>query len=214
MFTGLIEEVGTVKNIKISSNGALLTIECSFVAEGVAVGDSIAINGACQTVTGFTSSSFSVDVSVETLNLTTFSCLKSGTKVNLERAMLAGSRLGGHLVSGHIEGKGQFLKKVNQGISDLYYFEAPSNIEKYMIYKGSICINGISLTVASIDGCQFSVAVIPLTTASTNLQYLKVGDYVNLEPDLIAKYIEKFVRKSDTADEKITLSYLSEHGFL
>lgn len=214
MFTGIIEEIGIVGDIKTAAYGAVLSIECSKILSDVSIGDSISINGACQTVTKFSSDSFTADVSQETLDVSTLKYFKRGDKVNLERAMSANGRFGGHIVSGHVEGTGKFVRKVSQGSFDNYYFSSNEDISKYIIYKGSITVNGISLTVASLENNIFSVAVIPYTAQTTILQDLKIGDYVNLEPDIFAKYIEKFISKADNNSNKnITLEYLQQNGF-
>ncbi|OGI02535.1 MAG: riboflavin synthase subunit alpha [Candidatus Melainabacteria bacterium GWF2_37_15] len=211
MFTGLIEETGTVAGIKKQNNGAVIVINCTKILDDLKPGDSVAIDGACQTVTKLTSSGFEVEASRETLDLTILNDYKQGQVVNLERAMSASSRFGGHIVTGHVEGMGNFLRKENQGLSYNFYFTAPQNIMKYAIYKGSITVNGISLTVASLENDIFSVAVIPTTLKETNLGSLNPGDMVNLEPDVLAKYVEKFTRKNSS---NITENYLEEHGFL
>jgi riboflavin synthase len=214
MFTGLIEETGTVKSIEKAAQGAVITIACSKVLEELQIGDSVAINGACQSAIKIDDGSFTVEASAETLNLTTFNNFQPGDKVNLERAMLAGGRLGGHMVTGHIDGVGEFREKINQGLADLYYFYAPDNVARYLVYKGSIAVNGISLTIASLEQNIFSVSVLPITSRSTTLADLNSGDRVNLESDIIAKYVEKFVSGADNSSGKINIGYLEEHGFI
>lgn len=213
MFTGIIEEIGTVKEFSKGSNSALIKVECknAGVNADIKLGDSIAIDGVCQTVTEFSSGSFSAQVSLETLNLTTFSKLKSGDKVNLERALTLSSRLGGHIVTGHVDG----LAKVKniQKLSDFYNikFEIEKSLEKYIAKKGSIAINGISLTIADVVSNEFSVAVIPHTFENTNLNNLKTGDFVNLEVDILAKYVEKILSTNNNKD--ISENFLKENGF-
>lgn len=214
MFTGLIEETGIISDIKKQSQGAVIEVKCEKILDDLKLGDSVAIDGACQTVTKLMKDGFEVEAAKETLDLTTFKDYKAGRKVNLERAMSARGRFGGHIVSGHIDGTGTFIKKENQGLAEIYYFEAPENILKYIVYKGSICINGISLTVASLQENIFTVSVIPTTLKETNLPDLKSEDKVNLESDILAKYIENFVCKKDNKAENITINYLQEHGFL
>lgn len=214
MFTGLVEEVGTINNIHKANQGAVILINCSKILDDIKLGDSVAVNGACQTVTRILSDGFEVEASQETLDITTFKDYKKGEKVNLERAMPANGRFGGHIVSGHIDGVGTFKNKINQGLADLYYFEAPDEVAKYIVYKGSITINGISLTIASLEDNTFSISVIPHTVQNTNLIYLKPGDKVNLESDVIAKYIEKLIHKTDNVSEKITVDFLQKHGFM
>lgn len=219
MFTGIIEELGIITNITAVSSGIKLIVKAREVLSDVKLGDSISINGACQTVIAFNDSSFEVEVSSETLNVTTFKNLKSGDVVNLERAMRLGDRLGGHMVSGHVDGTGTLLNIKSDGIAQIYTFSAPENVARYIIYKGSICINGISLTISNTknNGIEFSVTVIPHTLKNTNLYNLPVGSIVNLESDLIAKYIEKFLLSRDHnehKESKITYDFLSNHGFM
>lgn len=213
MFTGIVEEIGIVKNIQKTVNGAVITVECKKVLEDVKLGDSIAIDGVCQTVISFNSSEFTVEVSPETINITTLGNLTYGKNVNLERAMPLNGRFGGHMVMGHVDGTGTFLKKEKQGISEVYYFQVPLEVSKYLVHKGSVCINGVSLTIASLSENIFTIAVIPHTLDNTNLKTLKPNDSVNLESDVIAKYVEKFLLKADNTSETITLDYLKEHGF-
>jgi riboflavin synthase len=216
MFTGIIEELGIVSRVRHTHQnlaGAVIQIQCSKILEDLKTGDSVAINGTCQTAVEVGKNFFEVETSLETLNLTNLASLKTGQKVNLERAMSANSRFGGHIVSGHIEGTGVFLKKETQGLAKILYFEAPENILKYLIYKGSVCLNGISLTIASLKENVFSVSVVPHTLKETNLYDLKSGDIINLEPDIIAKYVEKFVSKADNMNGKISVNFLEENGF-
>lgn len=214
MFTGIIEETGTVRNIERIAQGAVISVECSKIMDDLNIGDSVAVNGACQTVVKLRNNSFDIEASAETMQMTTFKYFKEGDLVNLERAMSATSRFGGHMVTGHIDGIGEFIERVNQGIADLYYFRAPDEVAKYMVYKGSISIDGISLTIASLKENVFGVSVISQTSKSTNLQYLNAGGRINLESDIIAKYVEKFLSKSDNSSESINMSYLEEHGFI
>jgi len=214
MFTGLIEEIGLITGFNKQNNGAIITVSCKKILDGLKNGDSVAIDGACQTVTKISGSCFEVETSSETLNLTILNNYKKGQYVNLERAMAANGRFGGHIVSGHIEGVGEFLRREKQGLAWDYYFKAPEHIMKYIVYKGSVCINGISLTVALINENVFSVAVIPTTVEETNLKYLKSGNSIDLEPDILAKYVEKFVSKYDNSRSNITENYLLEHGFM
>jgi len=214
MFTGLIEEIGIISSVAKQSQGAVISVTCAKILDDLKLGDSVAIDGACQTVVKLRPNGFDVEAAKETLDLTTFNDYLTGRKVNLERAMLANGRFGGHIVSGHIDGVGIFKRKENQGLADVYYFEAPENVAKYIVYKGSICINGVSLTIASIDRNIFSISVIPMTLQETNLPDLKIGDKVNLESDILAKYVEKFVNAKDNKAGNITMNYLNEHGFL
>lgn len=215
MFTGIIEEIGTVKEFSKGADNALIIVECKKVLENTEIGDSIAINGVCQTVIKIDKNSFSAQVSSETLNVTTFSKLKTGAKVNLERALTLNSRLGGHIVNGHIDG----LAKVKniQKQSEFYNlnFEIEKNLEKYIAKKGSITINGISLTIAETTSNEFSVAIIPHTFENTNLNYLKIGDFVNIEVDILAKYVENFLSMNNNKSVTTVVdeNFLKENGF-
>lgn len=214
MFTGLIEEIGIISAITKKSQGAVISVTCAEILDDLKLGDSVSIDGVCQTATKITENGFEVEAAKETLDVTTFNDYKPGRKINLERAMPANGRFGGHIVSGHVDGTVVFKKKENDGLADVYWFEMPDNIAKYTVYKGSVCINGISLTVASIQGNVFTVSVIPTTSKETTLQDLTPGDKVNLESDVIAKYVEKFVCGKDNNTDNITTNYLQEHGFL
>lgn len=211
MFTGIIEEIGIVKDFRKGTTDALISVECKKVLEDTKIGDSIAINGVCQTVTALCSSSFSAQISLETLKVTSFSTLKVGEKVNLERAMALNGRLGGHIVTGHVDG----LAKVKniQKLSDFYNikFEAEKDLLKYIAKKGSVTLNGVSLTVAAISNNGFDVAIIPHTFENTVLKSLKIGDFVNLEVDILAKYVEKFL--STDNNKGIDENFLKENGF-
>jgi riboflavin synthase len=208
MFTGLVEEVTKIQVLATHSGGARLFFMCEKITDDLKIGDSVAVNGACLTVTSIEGNNIGFDVSKETLGLTQF---RQGDWVNLERAMSANGRFGGHIVSGHIDGVGKFLSKNFDGMSYMMTFEAPEAISKYMIKKGSITINGISLTIAKLEGRIFTTAIIPHTFENTNLQHLKSNDYVNLEADMIAKYVEKLTSSSDNFG--ITESFLMENGF-
>ena len=215
MFTGIVEELGKIKSFERFSNGAELTVECKDILSDIKIGDSICVNGVCQTVTEFNSTSFSVMLSDETLNVTNFYNAKQGDYVNLERALALNARLGGHIVSGHIDCTGRLisLKK----LSDFYNleFEMLQENSKYVVYKGSITINGISLTIAEVNGNRFTVAIIPHTYENTVLKYLKSGDSVNIETDIIAKYVEKLLGfKDNKTKETINMEFLKENGFV
>lgn len=193
MFTGIIEELGTIKAIRSQSGGICLSVEGKVVMEGMKTGDSIAVNGACLTVTEFNSSVFSADVSRETVDKTGIGRLRVGDKVNLERPMRLSDRLGGHLVAGHVDAVGVIRGIINKGDATIFTIEAPKDVSKYLIYKGSVAIDGISLTVNEVQGIRFSVTVIPHTAAMTTLGLKKIGDTVNLEADMIGKYVERFL---------------------
>ena len=208
MFTGIIEELGKI--LDITSNK--ITVKCGTVLEGTKLGDSIAVKGICLTVVNLTKNSFTADVSPETLRVTSLGDLRIGSFVNLERAMKADGRFGGHMVSGHIDGLGKFISAQKNG--EFYDLKIELNPEqlKYVIKKGSISINGISLTIADIDTNIIKIAVIPHTYENTNLKTLKKGDFVNIEVDIVAKYIEKFLSTSDNKS-RISLEFLQSHGF-
>ena len=208
MFTGIIEELGKI--LDITSNK--ITVECGTVIEDAKLGDSIAVNGVCLTVTKILKNGFIADISPETYRITILNYLRCGDYVNLERAMKADGRFGGHIVSGHIDGRGKFIE--SKRINEFYElrFELPKELSKYVIKKGSITINGISLTIAETGDNNIKVAIIPHTYENTNLKYLKRGDFVNIEVDMVAKYIEKFLSSSDNKSG-ISLEFLQEHGF-
>lgn len=221
MFTGIIEEVGSVASIRKGAHSCVLIVNASRVLEDVHLGDSIATNGVCLTVTSFTSHSFSADVMHETLNRSSLGSLHIGSPVNLERAMLAGGRFGGHIVSGHIDGVGTISSIKEDDNAVWYTVEAPSSILRYIIEKGSITLDGISLTVAKVTNSNFSVSIIPHTRAQTNLASKKVGDVLNLENDLVGKYVERLMLQSIAASQEqpeqkssgITKEFLSHYGF-
>ena len=221
MFTGIIEEVGSVASIRKGAHSCVLIVNASRVLEDVHLGDSIATNGVCLTVTSFTSHSFSADVMHETLNRSSLGSLHIGSPVNLERAMLAGGRFGGHIVSGHIDGVGTISSIKEDDNAVWYTVEAPSNILRYIIEKGSITLDGISLTVAKVTNSNFSVSIIPHTRAQTNLASKKVGDVLNLENDLVGKYVERLMLQPIAASQEqpeqkssgITKEFLSHYGF-
>ena len=208
MFTGIIEELGKVQGVYSNK----ITVECETVIEDAKLGDSIAVNGVCLTVVNLTKNSFTADISPETFKITALSNLKSGSFVNLERAMPANGRFGGHIVSGHIDGLAKFIsiKKLNEFYELL--LELNLELAKYIVKKGSITIDGISLTIADIDTNIIKIAVIPHTYENTNLKTLKKGDFVNIEADIVAKYIEKFLSTSDNKS-RISLEFLQSHGF-
>lgn len=193
MFTGLIEEIGKVKQIKKSSAGWKLLVSASKILSDLKEGDSVAVDGACLTVTEVGKDSFQVDLSLETLESTYFKELKLGKMVNLERALKLGERLGGHLLLGHIDALGKVRKLQFKNDFAWLTVEFPPPIRKYIVPKGSIGVNGVSLTVAKIDSSCFEVALIPLTLNRTNLSFLKIGDLVNLETDVLGKYVENLL---------------------
>ena len=211
MFTGIIEEQGRVISAEFSSSGLELSIECSKILEDIALGASIAADGACQTVTDFGKGYFKVLSSNETLKVTNYKNLKQGSLINLERALALNKRLDGHIVSGHIDCTAEFIKSENDGFSKRLFFKLPEKFSKYAVYKGPIAVNGVSLTIASIENNIFSVCLIPATLQSVNLSILKCGDIVNIETDLFAKYIENIVKFRQS---NIDYNFLLENGFV
>lgn len=193
MFTGIIEEIGTVERIQRGARSALLHIRAQTVLEGTKIGDSIAVNGICLTVTSLSRTGFSADVMPETLNRSALSKLTSGSRVNLERAMAADGRFGGHMVSGHIDGTGTVTKIKRDDNAIWYTIDAPAALLKYIVEKGSVTIDGISLTVAAAESRRFSISAIPHTVEVTTLRERRIGDRVNLETDMVGKYIERFL---------------------
>lgn len=214
MFTGLIEEVGTVARLEGSARGAKLTIRCKTVLENTRTGDSIATNGVCLTVTGRTGDTFTADVMAESLRRSGLGTLRTGDRVNLERAMPADGRFGGHIVSGHIDGTGMVRELAPEGDNAVWVTVAAAPaLLRYIVEKGSIAIDGISLTVAFVDDQCFKVSIIPHTGAETTLLHRKPGDTVNLECDIIAKYIEKLMKPTETPTSGITMDFLARNGF-
>ncbi len=213
MFTGIIEEKGFIKEFIQYAGSAKIVVTCSKILEDIKIGDSIAINGCCQTVVDFNQNSFSAQVSKETLNITTFKHFKPDMPVNLERALTPSSRMGGHIVQGHIDCVGKFIKKVS--LNDFYelYFEIPEHENKYIVHKGSIAVDGVSLTVAEITGNIFKVAIIPHTFQNTTLANLSTGDFVNIETDILGRYVEKFLSPNNNISN-ITKNFLQENGFI
>ncbi len=216
MFTGIIEEVGRIEAISYGISSAQIKIKASKVLEDVKVGDSICVNGICLTVTSFQPGSFTADVMHETLNRTGLSTLENGSPVNLERAMLANGRFGGHIVSGHIDGTGSIASISPDDNAIWFEIKTSPNILYYIVEKGSITIDGISLTVAKVSEESFSISAIPHTVSETNLRDKKVGSLVNLECDVIGKYVEHFVKNEKPEEEgsKISMDFLSQHGFI
>ena len=222
MFTGIIEEIGTVRSIRKGSVSASIEIGCSEILEDVKIGDSIAVNGVCLTATALTGSGFTADVMHETLNRSSLGALKAGSHVNLERAMAAGGRFGGHIVSGHIDGTGTIRRLERDENAVWYTIGCGSDLLRYIIEKGSIAIDGISLTVAKVAQDSFSVSIIPHTLSETILAEKKLGDTVNLENDCIGKYVERLLTfdaegpdqpASETKQSTLTREFLIENGF-
>ena len=217
MFTGLIEELGTIMSKTEDGRSSKLTIKASKVLEDVRIGDSISTNGVCLTVTHFTKDHFTVDVMPETMMRSNLKMAKSGTVVNLERALRVGDRLGGHMVSGHIDGQGIVIAITREDNAVWYQISAPPSILKYIIEKGSVALDGISLTVADVNFETFKVSIIPHTLKETTLEKRKVGDAINIECDAFGKYVERiaaFATEDHTKKRsKLDMDFLSEHGF-
>ena len=230
MFTGIVEEIGTLRQVISGSSSGSIRISAKKVLENTKIGDSIAVNGVCLTVTSLSSDGFTADVMPETLRRTNLGSLKSGAPVDLERAMAADGRFGGHLVSGHIDGTGTIASLKNEGNAVWVQIKAPGPILQLIVEKGSITIDGISLTVASVSEDSFQVSVIPHTGSETILLRKKVGDMVNLENDIVAKYVQHLLGnvltgKTDSLslpkEEKeenagsggITMEFLEKYGF-
>lgn len=217
MFTGIIEEVGVVRGLQPGAKSVRLTIGAKKVLEHTQIGDSICTSGVCLTVTSMTDTAFTADVMAETVRRTKLGALQVGSPVNLERALLPTSRMGGHIVSGHIDGTGTIAGMEREDNAVWVTIAAEPSILRYVIEKGSIAIDGISLTVATVSADRFQVSVIPHTGEETTLLRQKVGDPVNLECDLIGKYVEKLMGLSQPQQPKesaVTAAFLAEHGFL
>lgn len=219
MFTGIIEEIGTISAIQRTGNSFVMTIEAKKILADVHLGDSIAVNGVCLTVTSFTGTSFTVDVMPETVKASSLNSLKRGSKVNLERAMAAGGRFGGHIVSGHIDGTG-VIKGKNALENAVYYeIETEPEILKYIIYKGSITVDGTSLTVFGVTENSFTLSLIPHTMSETVVGNKGPGEIVNLECDMIGKYVAHFMNnfsnnQKPKGQSGITAQFLEANGFL
>ncbi|MCJ8268498.1 MAG: riboflavin synthase [Psychrosphaera sp.] len=219
MFTGIIEATGSIETISVKQNDAVVTINSGKLdLSDVKLGDSIATNGVCLTVTRLGSQSFSADVSGETLKRTTFATAKARTSVNLEKAMLPTTRFGGHMVSGHVDGVGTVVEKTQVGKACEFWLSAPKNIGKYIAEKGSITVDGISLTVNAVKGQQFMLTIVPHTSGETTIDRFKVGTKVNLEVDLIARYVERLLtsdkeQSSQGEPQGVTMALLASSGY-
>jgi riboflavin synthase len=220
MFTGIIEELGRVRSVERRGEGVRMILEARVVTEGTSDGDSVAVNGVCLTALEVRADSFAADGSRETLQRSTLGLLRAGSPVNLERAVTPSTRLGGHIVQGHVDGRGKFLSAEEHGGSWTVRVGFPSELARYLVFKGSVAVEGISLTVAALSEDHFEVAIIPKTWAATNLSQLRPGDPVNLEADIIAKYVERILSfgpraqgGEDEAGEGITLEKLSRLGY-
>ncbi|MDW7651912.1 MAG: riboflavin synthase [Bacillota bacterium] len=216
MFTGIVEELGEVKALALQGDSAKLSVSAHKVLRDVRLGDSIAVNGVCLTVTSFSAREFTADVMPETFRKSNLFRLQSQDAVNLERALALGGRLGGHLVSGHVDGVGTITEKRIEGNAVIFRFSAPGDVLRYIIPKGSVAVDGISLTVADVGAETFSVSVIPHTASLTTLGSKGKGDPVNLENDMIGKYVERLLGIQRETEEKkdISMEFLKANGFL
>lgn len=214
MFTGIVEEVGRVRRITRGVHSAVIEIAAHTVLEGTKIGDSIAVNGICLTVTALSPQGFSADVMHETLDRSSLAGIATGSAVNLERAMAANGRFGGHIVSGHVDGTGRITRICRDDNAIWYTVACEAGLLRYVVEKGSITIDGISLTVAAVTAQDLSISAIPHTVAQTVLSERREGDLVNLECDIIGKYVEKLLQPSGpTAQSSLTREFLAEHGF-
>jgi len=217
MFTGIIQSVGYLQSIQKNQTDCCLRIHVdSLDMSTVALGDSIAVNGVCLTAIQFDDSSFSADVSNETLSKTTLGNLKAQEKVNLEKALTLSTPLGGHLVSGHVDGVGTIVKRYSDGKSERFEIEAPTELAKYIAQKGSICVDGISLTVNAVSGAIFELNIVPHTLKKTTMDLYQAGQQVNLEVDLLARYMERLMLgdEASTVPQTLSESFLQQNGFI
>lgn len=215
MFTGIIEELGQLQRLEKGNEWGKISVAANVVLEDVKLGDSIAVNGVCLTVVDFDGSHFEADVMAETLEKTNLGQLAHGDRVNLERAVRLSDHMGGHIVQGHVDGVGTLFEEHMVGIAKVVTFQAPKNILDFTVPKGSIAIDGISLTVVDVTPETFSVSLIPHTAALTTLGYKKPGDTVNLEADIVGRYIYKFMhQEEEKSEDQLTLSALQENGFI
>jgi riboflavin synthase len=217
MFTGIIQAVGRIATLEKQGGDARLHIDTGTLdMSDVLIGDSIAVSGVCLTVLERGTNVFSADVSGETLGCTTLDSLRTGSRVNLEKALTPSSRLGGHLVSGHVDGVGEVIERRTEARSVRFRIQAPVALARYIAMKGSICMDGVSLTVNAVDGAQFDLNIVPHTLQATTLAEVQPGNRVNLEVDIIARYLERLLLGERAADARapITHAFLAEHGFL
>jgi len=213
MFTGLVEELGEIKTVKRLGNSLKLSIKAKTILSDIKLGDSIAVNGTCLTVVSFGDNYFEVDVMPETFSKTNLKFLKSGDKVNLERTLRPSDRFGGHIVQGHVDEVGFISEIKPYEIANLVKIKASQEFLNYLVSKGSIAVDGVSLTIVEVFNDSFTVSLIPHTFKHTTLGFKKVGDPVNLEADILAKYVFNFLKKA-SASQKLDLNFLAEHGFL
>ncbi|MDR0310582.1 MAG: riboflavin synthase [Acidobacteriota bacterium] len=224
MFTGIVEEVGTIRELRFQAEGAAITVAAKNILPGIVIGDSVAVNGVCLTAVRLLTDAFVCDISEETLQRSAFRNAGIGARVNLERALAVNGRLGGHIMQGHVDDVGRMISRTPSGGGFEISFSFPCALERYLVYKGSIAVNGISLTIAALGKESFSAAVIPHTLSATNLGELKPGDPVNLETDILGKYFERYFQLglaenpesphgSQKTESRLTVEYLVEQGF-
>jgi riboflavin synthase len=216
MFTGIIEEIGVLQSLRKGHESAEILISARVIPPTLSLGDSVAVNGVCLTVIRSGAGEFSADLSAETLERSSLGQSVPGKMVNLERSLALGARLGGHFVQGHVDGVGRLLSVRKSGEGSVIAISYPAELERYLVYKGSIAVEGISLTISSLRASDFEVAVIPHTWQNTNLRLLKNGDRVNLETDILAKYFERYYTlgiNRERANGNLTVEYLREQGF-
>ncbi|MGG3803081.1 riboflavin synthase [Metabacillus fastidiosus] len=214
MFTGIIEEIGRIEKIESASDAIVLTIKAKKVLEDVHLGDSIAVNGVCLTVTSFTGQLFTVDVMPESIKATSLKDLTKGSPVNLERAMAANGRFGGHFVSGHVDGVGKIIKKQPVGNAVYYEIELAEELTETLILKGSITVDGVSLTIFGLEATKVVISIIPHTLSETVLGFKGAGDIVNIECDMLGKYVKKLISGKQTSKQSsISKAFLEENGF-
>ncbi|WP_305043928.1 riboflavin synthase [Geoalkalibacter sp.] len=216
MFTGLIEGLGILRDLRRGGDSCCLTLDAGGSLGDFVLGESIAVNGVCLTVTSFGKNFFQADVSPSTLESTTLGRLAPGSAVNLERALRLGDRLGGHLVTGHVDGVGVIIERRRSGNAELFSIRPPAPLMRYLVAKGSVAVDGISLTVNSVAAYSFSLTIIPHSLGRTNLQFLKVGDQVNLETDILGKYVERLLASArpDAGGGAVDLEFLAKNGYL
>lgn len=215
MFTGIIEEVGKIERIQNGSHSAVLHIQAQKLLDDLKIGNSVAVNGVCLTVTSFHKQGFSADVMHETLNRSALALLQIGSRVNLERAMPVDGRFGGHIVAGHVDGMGKIMRIEQDDNAVWYTVQAAESVMKYIVEKGSIAIDGISLTVAKVETAYFSISAIPHTVRETTLKERRIGDAVNLETDIIGKYVEKLLCPKAVSQPNggLTREFLAKYGY-
>ncbi len=217
MFTGIIQSIGKIAALEKTGDDARIRVDSGMLdMSGVNTGDSIAVSGVCLTVTGHSTAGFGADVSGETLSCTTLGGLRAGAEVNLEKALTLAAPLGGHLVSGHVDGVGTVVSRREAGHSVQFRFQAPDVLARYVAAKGSICVEGVSLTVNVVDGAAFEVNIVPHTLAETTLGNLQPGTAVNLEVDILARYLERILlgERAAVSGSTITREFLGRHGFI